>query len=178
MRTLALDRNETAEDLLALAVRVLEREDARTIENLTHLAEACKSYRRARPIHPDWIVRIITPDFIQHAIIPEICDHIARQHIVNLLGDIEMDVWYETHTKEPLPENVLDTIHTLECDDSQTSWQSWNQARRLEMLWKMKCGWYLGQYADASQTMEAIYDERQRVDIKDRPQEVARRKQE
>lgn len=174
--TLALDKNETPEDLLALAIRVIEREDARTIENLTHLAEACKAYRRARPIDPRVIEKYITPEFIQHAIIPEICDQIAGQHIVRLVQRIESNVWDETHPdQEQMPEELLARVHALRCDDSQHWKESDWKADRLEHEWKVSHGWYLGQYAHASSTMARIYDERTREDISERPQEVARR---
>ena len=74
---LTLDRNETAEDLLALIIRVLAIPSQHTKENREHIAEACKSFTRANPVSDYRIEHVLTDDFIKHVIIPEVCDTIA-----------------------------------------------------------------------------------------------------
>ena len=175
MHRLALEHNESAEDLLALAIKIVAVPSARTIENLTHLAEACKSYSRANPISDERIQRTLTPDFIQRVIIPEICDHIARAHIEAVMEDAIIEVWGEEHpnTGGQIPENVRQTIAYLRNDDSQTSNQSWAQAREIEREWATKLGWYQGEYDDVVMPMTHILLARIDEDVRIRPREYA-----
>lgn len=175
MHRLALEHNESAEDLLALAIKIVAVPSARTIENLTHLAVACKSYSRANPISDERIQRTLTPDFIQRVIIPEICDHIARARIEAVMEHAIIKVWDEEHPDAggQIPKNVRQTIAHLRNDDSQTSNQSWAQAREIEREWATKLGWYQGEYDDIVMPMTYILLARIDEDVRIRPREYA-----
>lgn len=169
LEMLALRWGEKAEDILALAIKCVEIESERTIENLTHLAEACRSYNRTRPISDKQIVQTLTPEYIQQVLVPEICDNIAREYIGNLTYDIGRRVWEESHpSREEIPASVLAQIHALRCDDSQTWRESERKADKLKEEWMARTGQYQNQYTHCAGTMMALYKERIREDVRKR----------
>ena len=167
MRTLALDRNEKTEDLLALAIRLIEVEDARTIENLTHLAEACKTYRRAHPCTPEHIKSTLTPHYILDVLIPEICDNLMQDYLDAVLDRMAGDLWNELHPVQgQMPESVRNTIHALRCNDSQTWRKSEELARSIEKEWAEKLEWYQGQFDRTAIRMACLMHDRLNEDIR------------
>lgn len=174
--TLALHWKETAQDILALALKVLLDENARTLENLTHLASACKSYTRTNPLSDARVMQVMTPDFIQHAIIPEVCDEIAMDYILLTLGRGVKQVWDDQHpNQEDIPEDIQQKLIALYSDDSQHWRESLHKAEEIKRECDARRGVYQGQYDYVLGTMGKIYRERVVEDIKERPKEVRRR---
>ena len=173
---LTLDWKETAEDLLALIIRVLANPSENTKENRTHIAEACKSFTRVNPVSDDRIERVLTDDFIKEVIIPEVCDTIAESYIASTLQSLVRNVWDEMHPEqEPLPEHLRDLCHSLRCDDSQTSNASWARASDIEREWKDTHNYYKGQLSHIIKPMLDILGTRMREDVCIRPREFAGR---
>ena len=164
---IVLAHGETLMDLLELAIRMLTIPSEWNMDNLTHIAEACKSYSYAHPIAPDYIQRTITPAYMTDVIIPEICDNIAREEVRYLLNGMVRDVWNQTHPNRPeLPEHLEEICHGLECDDSQHSAESWEKANEIRRDWAETHDHYLGQWTFVLAPMLAIMDSRIREDVK------------
>jgi hypothetical protein len=176
---LTLDWKETAEDLLALIIKVLANPSENTKENRTHIAEACKSFTRVNPVSEYALEHVFTDDFIKEVIIPEVCDTIAESYIASTLQSLVRNVWDEMHPdQEPLPENLRNLCHTLRCDDSQTSNESWARASEIEREWRDTHNYYKGQLSHIIQPMLEILTDRMKEDVCIRPREFARREKE
>lgn len=170
MDTLALEFKESPEDLLALAVKVIADKNARTIDNLTHLASACKSFTRTNPLTPERVLAVVTPDYIEHVLIQEICDNIAQRHIQHVLGMALSNEWDRQHPNQgAIPQDVCETIHALRCVDGR-GWQEADRlADNLEYEWARRLNWYQGQYDHIMTVQGLTWDTRMREDVRDRP---------
>ena len=167
---LALNHNERILDLLALALKVLLDEGARTIDNLTHLASACKSYTRTNPISDERVTQVMTRDFIQHVIIPEICDNLAMEYVLLTLGRGVKEIWDSQHpTQSEIPETIQHQLIALYSDDSQHWRESVSKADALKREWDARRGIYQGQYDYVLGTIGGIYRQRIGEDIRERP---------
>ena len=167
---LALNHNERILDLLALALKVLLDEGARTIDNLTHLASACKSFTRTNPLTDKRVTEVMTRDFIQHVIIPEICDNLAMEYVLLTLGRGVKQIWDDQHPNQgEIPENIQHQLIALYSDDSQHWLASERKADALKREWDARRGVYQGQYDYVLGTIGGIYRQRIGEDIRERP---------